>query len=68
MVKIDALKEKMASCGYNVSSLAKASGVDKSVISRIFNEQDYNCSIETAKKLSRTLKLSGKESSYIFLN
>ena len=68
MIKVDELKRKMKDKGYTINSLATASNVNKSIISRLLSDPNYNCAIGTVKKLSKTLRLSNEESVFIFLN
>lgn len=68
MIKVDELKRKMKDKGYTINSLATASNVDKSIISRLLSDPNYNCAIGTVKKLSKALRLSNEESVFIFLN
>ena len=68
MIKVDELKRKMKDKGYTINSLATASNVDKSIISRLLSDPNYNCAIGTVNKLSKTLRLSNEESVFIFLN
>ena len=66
--KLDELKSKMKDKGYTIKYLTTESNVDKSIISRLLSDPNYNCAIGTVKKLSKTLRLSNEESVFIFLN
>jgi len=66
-MNITKLKEQLDANGLSINELADRSAVDKATISRILNGQK-SCTIETAQKLSKALKLTPRQASSIFFD
>ena len=64
-MNLKALKSEMERQNITVTQLANLSGVKRSTIYRIINGETY-CNIETARKISTSLKLKPKQVSTIF--
>ena len=63
----NALKGKIISCGYNINSFSKKSGICKSALYRkLQNKVDFRCS--EIKIIADTLLLKPEEVSEIFFN
>lgn len=66
MINIQLLESKMKEKELSINELSRLSDVDKSVISRILSGETNSCTLITANKLSKALKLSNKETISIF--
>lgn len=66
MINVELLKEKTSEKGLNLNRLAIAAGLDKSIVSRLFNGETKACTVSTAKKIASALNLTGEEASEIF--
>lgn len=66
MINIQLLESKMKEKELSINELSRLSDVDKSVISRILSGKTNSCTLITANKLSKALKLSNKETISIF--
>lgn len=63
-VNLELLSEEIAKRNLSFTKMAEHCGVDKATISRLFNGRV--CTIETAQKIVKGLKLSSRKASLIF--
>lgn len=65
-MNISKLKIKMEENNYNISTLSKAIGIDKSTFYRKTRSSSAGFSVREVKMISNTLKLTGDEINNIF--
>lgn len=66
-VDLENLKKEIERQNLTLEELGNKSGIDKSTLSRFLNGSS-GCTIETAQKIIKGLKLSNKKASSIFFN
>ncbi len=65
-VDLEALKAEITKGKLSLEELGNKSGVDKSTLSRFLN--GGGCTIDTAQRIVKGLKLSDRKASQIFFN